>query len=113
MAVMEVTDEGNTLCYTCNMAMLEAFVHPWCRSEPHALALAEEMQRECPCCHVQICPAPANRDRISVLDLFVLPAFVMNDRLLAVGVPGREWFVRRLREYFQAEMCLDLRPDTR
>lgn len=110
---MWVTDEGEPLCYTCNMAMLEVFIHPGCRSEQHALALAEEIQRAFPRCHVQICPAPANQDRISALDLVVLPAFVMNDTLLAVGVPSREWFVRRLREYFQVEVRLDLRSGTR
>ena len=91
--------------------MLEVFVHPGCRSERPALVLAEEIQREFPRCQVQICPVSANQDRISALDLVVLPAFVMNDKLLAVGVPSREWFVRQLRDYFQAEVRQELPPN--
>jgi hypothetical protein len=39
-----------------------------------------------------------NRDRAEHLGLVVLPAFVLNGKVLAVGVPRKEWLFRQLRE---------------
>ncbi len=77
------------------MSLLEIFVHGGCLSEQPAVALAEELRKEFPTWMVQVVD---NRDRAEHLGLLVLPAFVLNGKVLAVGVPRKEWLFRQLRE---------------
>lgn len=78
------------------MPFLEIFVHDGCISEQPALALAQEIQREFPALHVQIWQEADGRDRAQALGILAVPAFVLDGQVLAVGVPGKEWLVRKL-----------------
>lgn len=77
------------------MPLLEIFVHSGCPSEQPAVALADELRKEFPTWLVQVVDDQA---RAEDLGLVVLPAFVLNGRVLAVGVPRKEWLFRQLRE---------------
>lgn len=77
------------------MSVLEVFVHSGCVSEQPAVVLAEEVRKEFPGWLVQVVD---NQARAESLGLVVLPAFVLNGKVLAVGVPRKDWLIRQLRE---------------
>ncbi len=76
------------------MPLLEIFIHAGCFSERTARALAAEIQKECPAWRVEVVE---NRERASEQGIVAVPAFVADGKLVAVGVPKREWLVQKLR----------------
>lgn len=81
------------------MSLLEIFVHTGCLSEQRARVVAKEMEELFPELHILVCPEETNVQRISELELLVLPAFVMDGTLLAVGVPRTDWLVREIQKH--------------
>lgn len=81
------------------MNLLEVFVHQGCLSESTALALGREIMTVCPDLAVRICTFPEMRDRAEALGITVMPAFVLNGKIIAVGVPRKEWLVAKLQEF--------------
>ena len=80
------------------MALLEIFLHPGCLSESAALALGREILSVCPDLAVRICTLPEMRDRAEALGITVMPALVLNGKIIAVGAPRKDWLVAKLRE---------------
>jgi len=79
------------------MAVLEVFVHASCLSEQPALALVRELEKEFPKWRIRVCRI--GHHQAHALALSVLPAFVVDGTVVAVGVPRKEWLVRRLRQW--------------
>ncbi|MEW6543118.1 MAG: hypothetical protein AB1411_05855 [Nitrospirota bacterium] len=77
------------------MVVLEVFLHPGCPSEQPARRLAQEIQQEYSNWQVRVI---GSKDRARKLGISVLPAFVLNGRAIAVGVPRKEWLIGLLRE---------------
>ncbi|MBI4400725.1 MAG: thioredoxin family protein [Nitrospirae bacterium] len=84
------------------MAVLQVFVHHGCMSGQHARVLAEEIMKHCPGLQVEVVE---DQHRAQALGVVVLPAFVLNGKVIAVGVPRKEWLVRKLRERNQRAGC--------
>lgn len=89
------------------MDLLEVFVHPGCLSEAPARALANELQTLCRDLTIHIRALLESQDRADALGIIVTPAFVFNGKLIAVGVPRKEWLMRRL---YQAGLNGGLAP---
>lgn len=83
------------------MDQLEVFVHRGCLSEQPALKLAHEIQKEFPAWRVWVVD---NRDRARALGVVTFPAFVLNGKVLTVGVPQKEWLMRAILERTRHEM---------
>ncbi len=81
------------------MELLEIFLHQGCLSESAALALGREVLTAYPDLAVRICTFPEMRDRAEELGITVMPAFVLNGKIIAVGVPRKEWLVAKLQEF--------------
>lgn len=80
------------------MALLEVFVHPGCLSETSAQVLADELRPLCRDLTIHNRALVESKDRADALGISVTPAFVFNGKLIAVGVPRKEWLMRRLCE---------------
>lgn len=78
------------------MAVLEVFIHAGCTSEQPTRALVRELEKEFPKWRIRVCQI--GRVQAHALALSVLPAFVVNGTVVAVGVPRKEWLVCRLNE---------------
>jgi len=81
------------------MVVLEVFLHTGCTSEQPALTLVRELEKEFPKLRIRV--SQIGRDQAHALALSVLPAFVVDGTVVAVGVPRKEWLVRRLRQWSQ------------
>lgn len=78
------------------MKLLEMFIHRGCLSENAALVLLKEIQAMSAELDVTIHRLPEAQDRAMALDVVVTPAFVLDGKLLVVGVPRKEWLIARL-----------------
>jgi len=81
------------------MNLLEVFVHPGCISEKSALTLARELQAIWSALDVKIWSLPEASERAQALGVIVAPAFVLNGKIIAVGVPRKAWLVAKLQEF--------------
>jgi hypothetical protein len=81
------------------MNLLEVFIHPGCISEKSALALARELQPVRSALDVKIWSFPEASERAQALGVVIAPAFVLNGKIIAVGVPRKGWLVAKLREF--------------
>ena len=81
------------------MNLLEVFVHTGCISGKSALALARDLQAVWPALEVKIQPFPEASERAQALGVIVEPAFVLNGKIIAVGVPRKAWLVAKLQEF--------------
>ncbi len=81
------------------MALLEVFVHRGCPSEARARSVAQEIGTAYSQLQIHVCQAHTYPQRISELGLLILPSFVLNGRLLAVGVPRTIWLMAELQKY--------------
>lgn len=79
------------------MARLDILVHRGCLSERSTLALVNEIQQELPAWHIEV-RAADKQDR-DVLGILVFPAFLLGGRVLATGIPRKEWLLARLKEW--------------
>ncbi|WP_447979971.1 hypothetical protein [Candidatus Nitrospira bockiana] len=80
------------------MSMLEVFVHTGCLSHAAVEALTRQVQALHPDLTIRIRSLVDSKDRADVLGILITPAFVLNGRIIAVGVPRGEWLMRKLCE---------------
>ena len=79
------------------MSRLDILVHGGCLSEHSARSLAEEIRHELPNWDITVKTAvPGDPDLSGVI---VFPAFLLDGRVLATGVPRKDWLVERLRAW--------------
>ena len=83
------------------MARLDILVHGGCLSEHSARSLAEEIRHELPHWDIIVKPAVAGDPDLS--GGIVFPAFLLDGRVLATGVPKKDWLVERLRAWDRGE----------
>lgn len=79
------------------MACLDILVHRGCLSEQSAQTLAKEIQQELPHWHIDI--RAACKENCDALGVLVFPAFLIDGRILATGIPRKEWLLARLKEW--------------
>ncbi len=83
------------------MVRLDILVHGGCLSELSARTLAQEIQSELPNWHIDVRTAePGDTDLFGVL---AFPAFLLNGRVLATGLPRKDWLVAKLRAWEKGE----------
>lgn len=83
------------------MARLEILIHGGCLSELSARTLAQEVQREFPNWEINVRTATSSDGDLS--GVVVFPAFLLNGRLLATGMPKKDWLMAQLREWEKKE----------
>jgi hypothetical protein len=79
------------------MARLDVLLHKGCLSEQTARGLAREIQQELPTWEIRI--RPVADDETGPFGIIVLPAFVLEGRVLATGIPRKEWLLAKLKEW--------------
>lgn len=79
------------------MARLDILVHRGCLSEQSARTLAREIQHELPDWHIDV--RPAEREDAGSSGILVFPAFLLDGRILATGIPRKDWLLEKLREW--------------
>jgi len=79
------------------MARLDILVHRGCLSEQSARTLAREIQHELPDWHIDV--RPAEREDADSSGILVFPAFLLDGRILATGIPRKDWLLEKLREW--------------
>lgn len=85
--------------YDASMAQLEIFIHQGCTSEHSARLVANEIQREFPAWKISM--QQLGDARAESLGVIAAPTFVLNGRIVAVGIPRTEWLLRTLREWIE------------
>jgi predicted DsbA family dithiol-disulfide isomerase len=83
--------------YDAPVALLEIFIHEGCASEHSARRVAIEIQQEFPAWTISL--QQLGNDRAVSLGVIAAPTFVLDGRIVAVGLPRTEWLVRTLREW--------------
>lgn len=78
--------------------ILEVFVHTGCASERSARDVAREIQRLMPELQVQIRPVDQDPERAESAEISIVPAFVLDGKLVSVGVPTLEWLFAQLQQ---------------
>lgn len=79
------------------MARLDILVHRGCLSEQPARTLAQEIQQELPDWHIDV--RPAEKQDTDSLGILAFPAFLLDGRILATGIPRKDWLLAKLREW--------------
>jgi hypothetical protein len=79
------------------MARLDILVHRGCLSEQSARIFAQEIQQELPDWHIEV--RPAGRQDTDSLGILAFPAFLIDGRILATGIPRKDWLLAKLREW--------------
>ena len=85
--------------YDARMALLEIFTHEGCASEQSARRVANEIQQEFPAWKISV--QQLGNARAESLGVIAAPTFVLDGRIVAVGIPRTEWLVRTLREWIE------------
>jgi len=83
--------------YDVTVAFLEIFIHAGCASEHSARRVADEVQQEFPAWTISM--QQLGNARAESLGVIAAPTFVLNGRIVAVGIPRKEWLVKTLREW--------------
>jgi predicted DsbA family dithiol-disulfide isomerase len=81
------------------MTQLEIFIHQGCTSEHSARRVADEIQREFPAWEISM--RQLGETRAESLGIIAAPTFVLDGRIVAVGIPHTEWLLRTLREWIE------------
>lgn len=81
------------------MARLDVLVHQGCLSERTARGVAREIQAELPTWEIAVRQV-TDGESVS-LGIMVFPAFLLNGRVLATGIPKTAWLVSQLRKWEQ------------
>lgn len=81
------------------MARLEILFHQGCLCEQTIRALARESHTELP--GWEICIRQVAEGEVGPSGIIVWPAFVLEGKVLATGIPKKEWLVARLKEWEQ------------
>jgi hypothetical protein len=79
------------------MARLDILVHRGCLSELSARTLAQEIQHELPDWRIDV--RPAEKQDSDLLGILAFPAFLLDGRVLATGIPRKDWLLAKLREW--------------
>ncbi len=79
------------------MACLDILVHRGCISEASARTLAQEIKHELPDWQIDV--RPAEKQDTDALGILAFPAFLLDGRVLATGIPRKDWLLARLREW--------------
>jgi predicted DsbA family dithiol-disulfide isomerase len=66
-------------------------------SEHSARTLAQEIQHELPDWHIDV--RPAEKQDADSLGILAFPAFLLDGRILATGIPRKDWLLAKLREW--------------
>ncbi len=74
------------------------FLHPGCLSEDAALTLVQDLRAEFPDLKIQIRALPDGAERAKKLGIVTMPAFVLDGRLISVGVPRKTWLEQKIRD---------------
>lgn len=78
------------------MVCLDILIHGGCLSDVSVRALACDIQSEFPNCKINLRTiSPSDKVPSGIM---VLPAFLLDGRLLATGIPRKDWLVAQLRE---------------
>lgn len=85
--------------YDACMAVLEIFIHQGCASEQSTRRVANEIQREFPAWKISL--QQLGETRAESLGVIAAPTFVLDGRIVAVGITRTEWLVRTLREWIE------------
>lgn len=92
------------------VALLEIFIHEGCASERAAQRVATEIQREFPTWTITV--QQLGNARADALGVIAAPTFVLDGRIVAVGIPRTEWLLKTLYEWYQrADRWALQRPD--
>lgn len=83
------------------MGRLDILVHRGCLSEQSARALAQEIQQELPAWHIDV--RAASKEDCDALGVLVFPAFLLDGRVLATGIPKKGWLLNKLAEWEKGE----------
>lgn len=78
------------------MAQLEILVHRGCLSQLTVSGLAREIKADLPVWNIVVRQVAEEESRS--LGIIVLPAFMLEGKIIATGVPKKDWLVARLRE---------------
>lgn len=81
------------------MARLDVLVHKGCFPEQTARGVAREIQAELPAWEIAVRQV-TDGESVS-LGIMVFPAFLLNGRVLATGIPKKDWLVGELRRWEQ------------
>jgi len=79
------------------MARLDILVRRGCMSEQSARALAKEIQQELHAWHIDV--RTADKHDSDSLGVRVFPTFLLDGRVLATGIPQKDWLLARLKEW--------------
>lgn len=79
------------------MAHLDILVHRGCLSEQSARTLAREIQYELPNWRIDV--RPAEKQDSDSLGILAFPAILLDGRILATGIPRKDWLLAKLREW--------------
>lgn len=79
------------------MARLDILVHRGCLSEQSARTLAQEIQHELPDWRIDV--RPAEKQDSDLLGILAFPAFLLDGKILATGIPRKDWLLAKLREW--------------
>ncbi|MCS6329755.1 MAG: hypothetical protein H8K06_22170 [Nitrospira sp.] len=83
------------------MGRLDILVHRGCLSEQSALDLAQEIQQELPGWHIEV--RAASKEDCNFLGVWVFPAFLLDGRVFATGIPKKGWLLAKLAEWEKGE----------
>ncbi len=78
------------------MARLTILVHRGCISIDSIQKLTQEIRQQLPDWTIELLPAEVSGESVG---LIVLPAFFVDETLVATGLPETEWLLRRLLEH--------------
>lgn len=79
------------------MAHLDILVHRGCLSEQSARTLAREIQYELPNWRIDV--RPAEKQDSDSLGILAFPVILLDGRILATGIPRKDWLLAKLREW--------------
>lgn len=79
------------------MARLEVFVHTGCLSEQRARGLARAIHEALPAW--EVCVRHVSDKEADASAVIALPAFVVDGRVLATGIPQTDWLIAKLQEW--------------
>lgn len=84
------------------MHQVDLYYHAGCLSQQTILLLAKDLEQGCP--GWTVASHPLLDDEVTAKGFQVLPAVVINGRVVASGIPRKEWLVRILREWDQSDL---------
>ena len=78
------------------MRQMVFYFHDGCLSRQPVLLLVKEIQQDCPSWHITIHPLLEHEAK--TLGFHLLPTIMMNDTILATGIPQKDWLLEKMKE---------------